>query len=426
MKISSEDQIYVNRLYDYALKNLQWHKPQNSNYFCWSNGSGRFRLEFRKVIYNGQLLGFRNVEICFSPHYLYNNDLHNGNDFTPLDCINTIIEVLTVLEISKNEFSDFQVKNIEYGLNLQLNIEVNKIIDGIIYTKKTPFVNKDHSTNKISDTSKFKRIKAYDKGIQFIDCPQYEIPLNTFRFEVQTKQAKNIRTLGIYSVCDLLKKEIYDNLFQSILNEWEQILIINTELKGTRNTITFWTEYIAKTSNKKDRNKFTIEKNKYYKKLLHKDNLHHLIKCKIIDKNIALSDCANSTQKTPINKGKHTFHKIHDLLINVESAQTNNEKTIQDRYCEITKLDISMQKKSSKFLCKNGLRFYHKNQPEVYKKLCDEYLSKNRKNLELNKQFYYIAHNIRNSKTNPYQNNIHNRKRFEQRNYHPMQMQLQF
>ena len=73
---------------------------------------------------------------------------------------------------------------------------------------------------------------------------------------------------------------------------------------------------------------------------------------------------------------------------------------------------------------KASLELLIKHDIETYKKLCEKYLSKRSKNLNLNieSQIEPIAHNIRNTLTNQY----HNRKKFEQRNYPDNQLRFDF
>ncbi|WP_373708856.1 hypothetical protein [Kaistella sp.] len=329
IKAISEDQTYVRGLLSYAEKHLQPHRPQNKNYICFSNGSGRFRFEFRKVIFGGELIGYRNVEVCFSPHYIFNNDLHNGNKFTPSDAIKTIKETFLKIGVLESEMQDFKVTSLEYGLNLNTGLKIENLIDGILYTQRKPFIVPDTKQQyfKISNTTPYKRLKAYAKGIQFLETPEYGIDRNIFRFEVKSKQSKNVRKLGINSVADLLKPQVYSALFQSILDEWENVLIINLEQKDEVNTPEYWQKALTD----KYRHQFRIKREKYYENLDKEDNLHHLIKCKIIDKIVELQNCTNSTHETYINKGKNVFNNIPPLLINVESVQSSNTDEVELR-----------------------------------------------------------------------------------------------
>ena len=89
-----------------------------------------------------------------------------------------------------------------------------------------------------------------------------------------------------------------------------------------------------------------------------KNNLHQQIKTKIVDKIFIYSKCANSTQRTPINREKLQKEINTSTLINLENAHFNK--------CLVTGLDISMQKKGSKFLCFAGLKYYKENEPETF------------------------------------------------------------
>ena len=94
--------------------------------------------------------------------------------------------------------------------------------------------------------------------------------------------------------------------------------------------------------------------------------------------------------------------------------------------CNVTGLDISMQKKGSKFLCFSGLRYYQNNKPEIYTEIQKRFLTDKMKVRPTDEQLYYIAHNIRNTKTNPKHNPVYSRQRFEKRNYHKQQLQFNF
>lgn len=385
----------------------------------------KLSLDFRKSMEYGRVIGFGHLEISTAPHYHFNDYQHNGNDFTPINAIESIIDILTYLGINKNEYNGLKVCNIEFGLNIIPETNIKTLVDGILMHKKTPFNVGNYPYFKISNATNFKLIKAYAKGLQFVDFPNYGIDINTFRFEVKSKQAKLIRKYGIYTADDLLKLETYQKLMQGIMDEWDSILLVNLtpnlselkdlkkdEIQFVRNakTVKFWDNL----KDEKHRNTFNRNKAKYYNLLQGKNNLHTEIKRLIIDKLFQFSKCAYSTQRTRINKGKLQNDKDTVSLLNLEYAHFNK--------CMVTDLDISMQRKGSKYLCSVGLKFYLENQPNIYKKLREKFLTEDKKNTDLKTQFYYIAHNIRNKKTNAF----HNRKRFEKRNYQHDQLQITF
>ncbi|WP_223558348.1 hypothetical protein [Chryseobacterium lathyri] len=260
------------------------------------------------------------VDLFITPHYYFNGNKHNGNDFTPGNCQQVLQEIFSILKIEPSEFIEMQLINLEYGVNIIPEMNMKNLIEGIIYYKKTPFIfGSSIRTYKITNATPYKQIKAYDKGIQFVNYPQYGIQRNTFRFEVRSKQRKNIRKLGIYSLCDLFCDEVYKKLGESLLSEWENVLIINVEPDSTglkssevkyiteAGTIEYW---ITKLQNPY-RNCYAREVKKYYHKSQNKNNLHHQLKVLILDKIFDLLSGANSTQgisvKSAFSKNKKTL-----------------------------------------------------------------------------------------------------------------------
>jgi len=270
-------------------------KPINNYYTSLRQIEGfKIGLHFRKAIEKGFKIGYGYVDILVSPHYHKNNYLHNGDDFTPLECIKSINEILDYLQIKEINRNDLQVVNIEFGLNIIPNSDARLIFDGLFLYKRSKFSIKyeDIETFKLSEATKYKEIKAYLKGIQFLNFPSYNIDLNTIRFEVRSKKREFIKTLGIYTVCDLMEIKTYENLFKELLTEWDLVLLVNQQYDKTQikakdlafledcNILEYWIDLIAS----KHRNTFLKTKIKYYKILTAKNNLHTEIKAKIIDK----------------------------------------------------------------------------------------------------------------------------------------------
>ena len=81
--------------------------------------------------------------------------------------------------------------NLEVGVNIIPETDVKEIINGIYYSKKTPFkiYNLEHPYYRRTEKkdTEYKIIKTYAKGLQFQDKPQFRIDINTFRFELKTK-----------------------------------------------------------------------------------------------------------------------------------------------------------------------------------------------------------------------------------------------
>ncbi len=315
LKFRTFDQTVINRLLSSGDFNHVQSKDHYIYYFQHKKYS-KIKLEFRKSSKNLAENEFTYVDLFISPHYHFNKYKHNGNDFTPENCKHALQEICSVLKINPSEYSSLQCVNLEYGINMVPKTGIKNLLSGMIYFKRTPFIcSQDFPYFKITDTSSYKQIKAYGKGMQFMHMPEYGIDINTLRFEIRNKEAVSIRKLGIHSLNDLLHNEVDNRLAQSLLDEWEHFLIVNIEpdLSGFTAEMT---EYITQAKEiefwaiKRDnnyRNRFLKEKEKYYRKSQKINNLHRLLKTQIIDKLFDLTRGANSTNKTPM---KSRFFKI--------------------------------------------------------------------------------------------------------------------
>jgi hypothetical protein len=212
------------------------------------------------------------LEITGSIHYFFNNGFHNANDFYISNCIDTIIQIQDIFSL---DLSKCFLINLEYGVNINPIIPVSEVIHNLIYHEKRQFGRPNtHFNYKIAGNEAYKQIKAYDKSVQFPN--QCE---NMFRFEVKTKQAKFIHSLGLFTLQDLINRDNYNLLTTSLSKEWDNVLLFDLSINiNTKffNTV-FWEE-ILKNGN---RNKFNNQKKLYYKKL-GTNNLHTNIR-KIIE-----------------------------------------------------------------------------------------------------------------------------------------------
>lgn len=363
------------------------------------------------------------LEISGSLHKYRNNGIHNADDFSISDCIKTINSLCANFHIDPKICYP---TNLEFGVNIIAPIDVSDLVKWLRFHNRTQFIKfPDLKECYFAGTSYF-GVKAYNKTANF---PQYALP-NLFRFEGKTRQSKYLNAKDITTLADLTKPTVLKRLGTVLLSEWGNVLIFDKRHKKTAKFCN--TDYWLDVINSKHRNTFINQKKIYYKKL-GKKGLQNLISKGIEEKLNVLNDCAIYTisgTENGINDQTENLIKPDigivqfPTIVKLETAQRPHPEP--RRLCMVTKLDISMQKKTSKFICSGGLRWYSENEPETYQKLTDEYLTNEKKILPLPQQFYYIAHNIRNAKTNPIHNPVFNRKRFEQRHYHKNQLQFNF
>ena len=412
---------------DETLRNTVWENSDleylsETDYL--NKNTGELRTVQRKNHRNLIFTKYDNrLEISGSLHKYKNNGLHNADDFTLSDCIKTIKTLCTKFNINPEICYP---TNLEFGVNIIAPIDVSDLVKWLRFHNRTQFVKfPDLKECYFAGTSYF-GVKAYNKTANF---PQYAIP-NLFRFEGKTRQSKYLNAKDITTIADLTKPIVLRRLAMILLSEWGNVLIFDKRHKKTAKYCN--TDYWLDIINSKHRNTFVNQKKIYYKKL-GKNGLQNLISKGIEEKLNVLNNCAISTISETENKQKDQPENLikpdtaivqFPPIVNLETAQRPHPEP--PRLCMVTKLDITMQKKTSKFICSAGLRWYSENEPEMYQRLAKEYLAKDKRVLPLQEQFYYIAHNIRNAKTNPEHNPVYSRKRFEQRHYHKDQLQFNF
>lgn len=175
------------------------------------------------------------LDIFFKPHYYFNNNIHNGNDFFITDCIKTIREFKAIFQI---DLMQLKIVNIEFGINIIPSINVKELIKYIQFHEKNEFRNdvglayskRSSKPKKDGKENKYKSVKAYAKGIH---QPQY-CNINTFRFEIKSKESKYINKLGICTFNDLLNEAVYSKLAETIISEFKEVLILDniTDFNG--------------------------------------------------------------------------------------------------------------------------------------------------------------------------------------------------
>lgn len=237
-------------------------------------------------IYKGIFFCFHEakLEIIFKPHYYFNDNFHNANDFTTNDCINILNEFIEVFSLVP---SDLKILGIEFGLNCLSPIKIEDLVTMASYHGKNQFntSNDNLKFSKVSAKSdlkgrlnKYKKIKFYGKGIQF---PKYTDP-NTFRFEINSNRTQYIRSLGVYTLNDLLTPDIYNILAEHIIQEFKEILFLDFMNKGINLTTGEKNRFVDYQSSfswyialQQSRNTFNNNKKAYFK-LLDKtgDNIH--------------------------------------------------------------------------------------------------------------------------------------------------------
>lgn len=341
---------------------------------------------------------YNRIEISHSIHYYFNNGLHNANDFTIRDCINTINELKKILDL---DLKKCVIVNLEYGVNILPSFSTKDLIISLKYHERNGFrLSTDLKYAKESArfyndqiANTYKKIKAYDKGVQKFKGVRYATE-NTFRFEVKSKKTRYINKFGIVTLHDLLNNDVYNRLSDELIKEWENVLVLDkitafsNQNKIDKYLISdFWDNALQG-----HRNSFTHHKNRYHQLIeSNTENIYNAIRKLIIEKVHQLKKgCAIS----PTFEGVQVvqFHKY----IRGEYAQLPSN----ERKCIITGLNIEMQKDESNLLSHTGLKYYYDNDLETYEEIKNRFLSDRWRNNDFQLQIQEIAHNIRNRMNN--------------------------
>lgn len=351
----------------------------------------------------------KKLEILFRPLYYFNENLHNANDFTALNNVEVLNEFINDFQLDE-VLGEMQIINLEFGINAVCPMDVRDLITFAKYHSRNEFVNDDglkyskksYRTNPDGKANQYKIIKFYAKSIQF---PEYAEP-NLFRFEVKSKKSKYINSLGIFNLSDLLREETYQTLKSAILNEFQQVLILDSsfdianldkrqenKLKDYLNSDT-WYRILQKQNG--NRNEFTKAKKRYFE-LLDKSgrNIHSDLQ-KIVSDKLDFLTNEKGAFLPPFQKDEKGAY----FPINIMGNCTFSGK----RICPITGISLERENDDSKYIKTSTLKYLKTEQPETFELIRIELLKKSisRPKFERN-EIRHLAKQVRNRFFNPNQ-----------------------
>lgn len=338
-------------------------------------------LEFRIYSITNKT-SYRRITIEGSLHKYWNNGAHNFNDFG----INQINDVLKDLEIHFNiKPVNCILKALEIGVNINPPYKTKNVLNQCLLhkTDRLKWIYTNDEGNYIQTRHQRHIIKIYDKKTHYKN-KGFDINNEILRFEIKYMKMKYLNDKGIYTIENLLNYGL-ENFKTELLYEWQNLLIFDksvidkTKYKDQYSNIVFWEN-------------LNYEKFKYHRNNLNKilnrnpENIKNQIAILIKNK------CKFLNTKTP---------EINPLHIRLISGVSTFENTDQNRrFCIVTGLNISMQKKDSILLSHTGLKYYYKTDKKVFNEVKNKYLSKFWLNSDYEIQIKEIAHNIRNASNN--------------------------
>lgn len=190
-------------------------------------------IEFERIFNNKTgVLMYENLNVEIKPHYLFNQMLHNANEFSPTDCVKTLSDFFEPFNVDLSQLQPYQF---EFGTNFNQPYKANEVIQTAPYHSKNPRFdlgsNKTgyqyHPKNQKRKTH-YKTIKYYCKGLQNNNAINGYCLHDTLRFEIKTYRYNKIKDYGIYSVDDLLNVKNYIPLIEALRGEFKALLILDT------------------------------------------------------------------------------------------------------------------------------------------------------------------------------------------------------
>lgn len=162
-----------------------------------------------------------------SLHKFYNSISGNGkqnyDDFSYSKLKKSIQELEQLFKISGKETS---ITNLEFGLNIEVPEVCRLINNNILFYKLRPHSSLKNITPdecfKQFQSSKEYYIKVYDKG------RQYFLNREVIRFEIKYKSKRMLQRLGVYSLADLLKKEVLKSIYDDFIEKMNEMLIVDS------------------------------------------------------------------------------------------------------------------------------------------------------------------------------------------------------
>jgi len=302
-------------------------------------------------------------------HKAFNNGNHNYNKFN----FQNLLKVLTEFNQRYKIPLSAKLQNIECGFNIKLPFSVEDFLNTLIMYNSKPFnIIREKNFNYYQIAQQRFFIKIYDKALQ------YNLTDNILRIEIKVIKMKHIEKTGIITLFDLMEIDKIKKLANILLTDFNQLITCKSVFKINNSkerdiinkglSFNYWYNLKQLNTSKYDN---TLKK---FKSIIEKYNL-------------------NSLQK---EISKLLADEINSLCIVLNSV----------KQCKVTKLDISMQKDSSNFLCTTGIKWYLINKPEIFVQL-EKRLSDKWSGEPIEIKIKEIHHSIRNE----YYNVIHNNKR---------------
>jgi len=352
------------------------------------NGKLLFKTPYKNAFYNGlefMIYDTGLITLSGSLHKYWNSGAHNYNDFNSEAFLWVLNDLKEKFNITPEQCI---LKCLEIGINIIPPIPTNHFLDYCFLHKTKPF-----EYQKNSDEGKYKQvqhsqyiIKIYNKALHY-KSKGFEIDTEIMRFEIKYTKMQKLNERGIFTLQDLANYGLH-NFKDRVLNEFNNILFYDNTIQSKSRSISnyknplYWIELLSKKQN----DLFNYHRNRLRKLTSTTSQKIQFQTSEIMSKKIDFLN-TNTTQIDP-------------LIILSKHVVLDNPIIAENILCQITKINISMQKNDSILLSHKGLKYYYKNDKKVFEQIKRRYLSNRWSSSDFETQIKEIAHNIRNAKSN--------------------------
>lgn len=352
-----------------------------------TNRKGETITSYKNAFYNGlefKIYDTGHITLSGSLHKYWNSGAHNYNDFNSeafLDVLNDLKQKFDIIT------AQCILKCLEIGINIIQPIPTNQFLDYCFLHKTKPF-----EFQKNSDEGKYKQvqhsqyiIKIYNKALHY-KSKGFELDTEIMRFEIKYTKMQKLNDRGIYSLQDLANYGLH-NFKDEILNEFNNILFYDITIQSKSRSISnyknplYWVELLKNES----KDLFNYHRNHLKKLTSSTSQKIQFQTSEIMSKKIDFLN-TNTTQIDP-------------LIIVSKRVVLHNQITSKNILCQVTKINISMQKNDSILLSHTGLKYYYKTDRKVFEQIKRQYLTEKWIKSDFETQIKEIAHNIRNAKS---------------------------
>lgn len=146
----------------------------------------------------------------------------NGNQFNYTQLRFVVLRLTELIGFDPNKSI---LRNLEFGVNLEMGFDIPLILCNLMRHRGKPF--NTVLTYYCQAVHNQYKVKCYFKSYQ------YKMPENVLRFELQFKRIIKVNNLGIIAVSDMLDRPKLDKLKNALIESWDEVILYDYTIEET-------------------------------------------------------------------------------------------------------------------------------------------------------------------------------------------------